>query len=425
VDLGGTRRHGGTGQAEDADGRDGERDGRASEETGHGFRRVPTPLPPVVAPLMRIAVDLTSLLDAPTGVAAVLRHHLLGLRERAGAEVVGFAASWRGRDRLAEEVPAGAVDRLVRRPMAARPLRLAWSRTDHPRIERWTGDIDVVWGPNFVVPPSAAARLATVHDLTCVRHPELCTADVLQYPALLRRAVASGAHLHAVSQFVADEVLDVFGVDPDHVHVVPNGVDADAFGHGDAARGRALAGGERYVLALGTVEPRKDHPALVRAFDTIVGDDPDLKLVLAGPDGWGANALGAALGRSVAVRLGRVERLGFVSDDDRADLLAGAVCLAYPSLYEGYGLPPLEAMAAGTAVVATDAGALPEVLGDAAVLVPVGDTEALAAALLAVAGDAARRADLVARGRARAAAASWDTSRQAFVQLLVELARAQ
>jgi glycosyltransferase involved in cell wall biosynthesis len=372
---------------------------------------------------MRIAVDLTSLLDPPTGVATVLRHHLDGLGQRAGAEVVGFAASWRGRDRLAAAVAPGTVDRVVRRPMAARPLREAWRRTDHPRIERWTGQVDLVWGPNFVVPPAKAARLATVHDLTCVRYPELCTADVLQYPALLRRAIAGGAHIHAVSQYVADEVVDALGAKPERVHVVPNGVDP-AVATGDAARGRALAGGDRYVLAIGTVEPRKDHPLLVRAFDALVAaaPDDDLRLVIAGADGWGAEALGAALGRSVAVRLGRVERLGFVSDRDRADLLAGATCLAYPSVYEGFGLPPLEAMSAGVPVVVTAGGALPEVVGDAARVVPVGDVEALTEALADVTTEGELRADLVARGRARSAASSWDASRAAFAELVARLA---
>jgi glycosyltransferase involved in cell wall biosynthesis len=373
---------------------------------------------------MRIAVDVTSLLDPPTGVAAVLRSHLEGLGERTGAEIVAFAASWRGRDRLADAVPPGAADVAVRRPAAAQPLRQLWLRTDHPVIERWTGRVNAVWGPNFVVPPArrGVGRLATVHDLTCIRYPELCTADVLQYPRLLRRALAGGAHLHAVSAFVAAECVELLGAPPERVHVVPNGVDPAAVAGGDPARGRRLAGGARYVLALGTVEPRKDHATLVQAFDAAAAEDGDLRLVIAGPDGWGADALAAALARSKAAAAGRVVRLGFVPDADRADLLAGAVALAYPSVYEGFGLPPLEAMAAGTPVVATAAGALPEVLGDAAVLVPVGDADALAAALASVAGDDARRAELVARGRERAVATSWDASRATLAELLVRLA---
>lgn len=372
---------------------------------------------------MRIAVDLTSLLDPPTGVASVLRRHLDGLHEHTGATVVGFAASWRGRDRLHEVVPAGAVDRLARRPMAAQPLRRAWLRTDHPRIEWWTGAVDLVWGPNFVVPPArrGTVRLATVHDLTCVRYPELCTADVLQYPALLRRAVDGGAHLHAVSRSVANEIVDVFAADPDRVHVVPNGVDPSAVSGGDPGRGRTLAGGDRYVLAIGTVEPRKDLPTLIRAFDGIAAEDGDVRLVIAGADGWGADTLAAALDASPAARTGRVVRLGFVPDGDRADLLAGAVVLAYPSVYEGFGLPPLEAMAAGTPVVAAAAGALPEVLGDAADLVPVGDHDALASALQRVIRDGGHRDALVERGRARAAAMSWSASTDAFARLLTHL----
>lgn len=367
----------------------------------------------------RIAVDLTSLLDPPTGVTNVLRRHLDGLGERTGAAVVGFAVSWRGRERIAAVVPEGSVDALVRRPMAARPLRQAWLRTDHPRIERWTGRVDALWGPNFVVPPAGprTARLASVHDLTCIRHPELCTADVLQYPTLLRRAARSGAHFHVVSRFVGDEVADAFDVDADRVHVVRNGVDPAP--PGDASRGRSLAGTSTYVLAIGTVEPRKDHPGLVRAFDAL--DTADAHLVIAGADGWGADALTAALAASPAARQGRVRRLGFVTDAQRADLLAGAVCLAYPSLYEGFGLPPLEAMAAGTAVVATAAGALPEVLGDAADLVPVGDTDALAGALARVLADDEHRADLVGRGSARAAALTWDEPRRDLAALLTSL----
>ena len=163
--------------------------------------------------------------------------------------------------------------------------------------------------------------------------------------------------------------------------------------------GRHLAGAERYVLALGTVEPRKDLPTLVAAFDALAASDKDLHLVLAGQDGWGIEALTASRDRAVHRR--RIHRLGWVNEQQRAALLRGASVFAYPSRYEGFGLPPLEAMAVGTPVVTTTAGALPEVVGDAARVVPPLDVDALAGALADVLGDEDLRTSLVARGRAR------------------------
>jgi glycosyltransferase involved in cell wall biosynthesis len=300
--------------------------------------------------------------------------------------------------------------------MAAQPLRQLWRRADWPPIEWWTGPVDVVHGPNFVVPPSrrrAATELATVHDLTCVRFPELCTRDTLQYPDLIRRALRRGAHLHTVSQFVADEIVEVFAVEPARVHVVPNGI--DPIGEGDAAAGRARAGADRYVLAVGTIEPRKDLPLLVDAFDQVAAIDTDVRLVVAGQDGWGSGAFDAALER--AHHRDRVVRPGFVDDRTRADLLAGAAVFAYPSKYEGFGLAPLEAMAAGTPVVATRAGALPEVLADGARFVAPGNAAELAEALHSVLDDAGERDRLVNAGRARARHFSWDACADGVVNL--------
>jgi glycosyltransferase involved in cell wall biosynthesis len=257
----------------------------------------------------------------------------------------------------------------------------------------------------------------TVHDLTFIRYPELCTRDTLQYPNLIRRALRRGAHVHAVSAFVAEEVMDVFAVEADRVHVVANGV--DVVEAGDAAAGHRLAGGDRYVLALGTIEPRKDFPLLVAAFDEIASSDADVRLVIAGQDGWGRDALEAALAR--AHHRDRVIRTGFVSDRDRADLLAGATVFAYPSRYEGFGLPPLEAMAAGTAVVTTRTGALPEVLADAAAFVDPGDHDALAATLADLLDDTARRNELVVKGHTRAATYSWDACAEGVIHLYQRL----
>ncbi|HEY8058924.1 MAG TPA: glycosyltransferase, partial [Acidimicrobiales bacterium] len=173
---------------------------------------------------LRVAVDATPLLKRPTGVGGVTRALLERLGRRPEVAAMAFAVSWTGRGDLVEMVPPGVT--AVRRPMAARPLRALWHRVDWPPIELWTGPVDVVHGPNFVVPPSRrAARVVTVHDLTAVRFPELCTADVLAYPDLLGRALAGGAWAQVPSAAVAEEVLEHFTVPSDHVVVVANGVD--------------------------------------------------------------------------------------------------------------------------------------------------------------------------------------------------------
>ena len=214
----------------------------------------------------------------------------------------------------------------------------------------------------------------------------------------------------------------MFAITADRVVVVPYGVGvppADRPGT-DAATGRRLAGTERYLLAVGTVEPRKDLPSLVRAHDALAADHPGLGLVIAGPDGWGADALTTAIDRSS--HRSQIRRLGWVDDDQRAALLRGASVYAYPSVYEGFGLPPLEAMAAGTPVVTTSAGSLPEVVGDAALVVAPGDSDALAGAIAQVLDDSARADQLRERGHERARRFSWDATADGLVAVYRRLA---
>lgn len=354
---------------------------------------------------LRVALDATPLLGRPTGVGQFCRGLLGALAEQPDIAPSAFAVSWRRRRGIEGLLPAGVPAR--QRAMPARPLHAAWRHGERPPIEWFVGSQDVVHGTNFVVPPSRrAVRVVTVHDLTTVRFPALCDGPTLAYPALIRRALDHGAWVHTPSAFVAAEVVQAFDADPARVRAVHSGIPARAPADPGARERLVPPTVRRYVLSIGTAEPRKDLPGLVRAFDLVAPEHPDLGLVLAGPPGWGAADVDRAV--SASPHRSRIVRTGWLDDASVSALLEGASVLAFPSIYEGFGFPPLQAMAAGVPVVASRAGALPEVLGTAAELVEVGDVEGLAKALDAVLVDDERRRRLVEMGLARATEFGWD-----------------
>jgi glycosyltransferase involved in cell wall biosynthesis len=330
------------------------------------------------------------------------------LARRPALEVQAFAVSWRRRGGIADALPEGVG--AVQRAMPARPLTALWGRADLPPVEWFVGAVDVVHGTNFVVPPTRrAAQVVSVHDLTPLRHPELCNAATLAYPNLIARALRRGAWVHTDSAFVADEVVDAFGAPRDRVRTVWPGIpelpDVTAAEVAETRRRVLPPETGSYCLAVGTAEPRKDLPGLVRAFGATAAGR-DWSLVLAGPPGWGEEAVIRAIDSSA--RRARIVRTGWVDDRDLAALVVGADVLAYPSLYEGFGFPPLQAMRRGVPVVATRAGSLLEVLGDGALLVDPGDEDALSAALDACLVDTELRARLVSAGRRQAERYSWE-----------------
>lgn len=357
---------------------------------------------------MRIAVDATSLLDVRTGIGVFTDALVSGLRDRDDVECTAFCVSVRGRARLADATPGL---RSVAPPLPARLVRRWWQHLPYPRIDTFVGRHDVVHGPNFVVPPTRGAAVVTVHDLTPLRYPELCGPATLAYPALVQAAMDRGAWVHTDSAAVAAEVREAFDVDPERVVPIPLGHRSMA--GGDGARGRDLAGGDDFVMAVGTVEPRKDLPGLVDALDLASEAGHRIPLVHVGPDGWGAEAFA----QRVATSATDVRRLGRVSDDDLRDLYAAARLVAYPSVYEGFGFPVLEAMSAGVPVVTTTDPAIAEIAGDAALLAPVRDTEALAQALVRGWEDEALRSQLIERGAERVERYRWDRCVDGLVDL--------
>lgn len=351
--------------------------------------------------MLRVGLDTTPLIGPRTGVGQFTAGLLQAMVPL--ANVTAVEMTWRGR-------------RAGNRPLPARPMRALWRRMNFPPIEWWSGPLDLMHGTNYVVPPTKrAAQLASVHDLTAVHFPTLCTPDTLEYPALVKRALGRGAHIHCDSRFVADEVIEWSKCSAERVHVVAPGIPSlpvdprppqDPSNIADAVADRI--GGRPYALVLGTVEPRKDHPSVLRAFAEVCHSDPDLVLVVAGADGWGTAAYAETHDRLPEKVRARIIRAHAVSDVQRDALVAGARMLVYPSVYEGFGFPPLEAMSAGVPVIATAAGSLPEVLGSAAVFVRPGDVDVFAAQMLRVHINDGVRASLIELGFARAAAYSWN-----------------
>ena len=331
-------------------------------------------------------LDATPLLGPRTGVGRYVEHLVRELAGFESLDLVATAFTLRGAGALPAAVPAGVQVR--HRPAPARALQAAWDRLELPPVEWLAGRADVVHGTNFVLPPlRRAAGVLTVHDLSYLRYPETVAAASLRYRTLVPRGLRRAAVVVTPSQAVAAEVRAEYGLG-DRVLATPLGVDEGWFGATAMPAAELAARGlpERYLLFVGSVEPRKGLPALLSALrllhDSDRRMDPGMPpLVLAGPPGWGP-ALEIA-----ALPSGAVVSAGYLDTADLRRLVAGAALLAFPSVYEGFGLPPLEAFATGVPVVASNLPVVREVTGELAALAPVGDAAALAAAVRATLAD--------------------------------------
>ena len=277
------------------------------------------------------------------------------------------------------------------------------------RVARLTA-CDVTHCLHFPTPfPARHPLVVTLHDLTPLMVPGTMQAfpHGLGYRIWNRRASRVADRIITPSHFTATDVERLFPAAAGKVRVTPEAADDLTTGPlAPMPEDLGAFAGERYALSMGNTKPHKDLPTLLRAFESVASVRPGLSLLLAGTDVPGYAA--SVLGDSPAVS--RVHFTGRVDDAVLRRLYADAAVFAFPSRYEGFGLPPLEAMGMGTPVVCADATSLPEVVGDAALLVPVGDADALARGLASVLDDGAVAARLVAAGRARAASFSWENT---------------
>jgi len=284
--------------------------------------------------------------------------------------------------------------------------------------------LDVLHNPDFTLPlmtPHRMRTVVTVHDVAYVRHPESNSRkSQILLNAFVPRAVHKADAIIAVSEFTKQEIEQVYGVDPAKIHVIPNGVEdrlrpATADEIADLRLRYGLPA-RRMILYLGSIEPRKNVVRLAEAVDRI----PGATLVLGGGAARGA----AEIRGEIESRLGeRVRYLGFVPDEDLPALYGAASVFAYPSIYEGFGIPPVEAMACGTAVAVANAASLPGVVGDAAAKFDPYDVEDIRLKLERILDDERHHADLVGRGIERAKMYQWNAVARETVRVYEDVAR--
>jgi len=320
--------------------------------------------------------------------------------------------------------PLPGADSKAFRLLPGRVLQRCWRHLGWPAFDMLAGAADVFHFTNFIMPPLRRGRsVVTIFDMSFERYPQFAEDRNLRYlRAGLRRTVERADAIITISQFSADEIAALLPASRGKLHAIPLGI-SETFSRADAdaiaALRQRLGLTRPYLLTVGTIEPRKNLPFLVEVFERL--NQPDLELVIAGMAGWKCEPIFERFRNSSLAE--RIRYLEYVPDGSLAALYSGAEFFVVPSHYEGFGFPPLEAMACGTPVVSSSGGSLPEVLGAAACVMPDFEVAHWSDAIGALLQDTQRKAKLAAVGLQQSAGYRWEKTAQETWQVYREVCR--
>ncbi len=312
--------------------------------------------------------------------------------------------------------------------ISPRWLARLWYRAGVPLpVEMFTGSLDLYHATDFVLPPTLphTHTLLTVHDLSFVRVPETASPRLKAYlDHVVPRSVSKAHHILADSRATKNDLIDLYRVPDEKITVLLSGVDSRFVHVSDSTdilttRKKYAIGTAPYIFSLGTVQPRKNYTRLIHALAQLRTSGSDLHLVIAGGRGWLEDPIYETI--RLTGMTDYVHFIGFADEADLPALYSGAVCFAFPSLYEGFGLPVLEAMACGTPVVTSNLSSLPEVAGEAALTISPYDLEELVDALRRLTEDEELRQRLIQKGFERSRLFTWDHAASHLRQIYAEL----
>ena len=337
------------------------------------------------------------------------------------------------RSRAAVRAVAGATHRAIRSifgsnvlPSALRHVAAGLDTRLHPPVSSAASGVDILHSSSVPLPPDThprTKRILTIYDLAYTRFPEIYGVEYRRLLVAALRSLRGEDHVIATSSFVRDELVEAGIATADRIHVVPLAADRTIFYPchdpqriADVRRKYAIPDGP-YVLGVNTPDPRKNVPHAIHAFARArrEGRDVPAAFVLTGSAGPASEGIQQTIAEYSDLH-GRFILTGYVPDEDLAPLYSGAAVFVYSSLYEGFGLPPLEAMQCGTPVITSNTSSLPEVVGDAGMMLAPDDLEGLAAAILQFAGQADDTGALRQRALARAAHFSWEATTSSTLQ---------